>query len=83
MSGLPNRAWASSTFTFSLAVRVLISLYRMSLERPRPWIRRLTSLSASQPSISANSASSSLARTPSASEKSSFSYRASFSFITS
>ena len=71
MSGLPKRAWASSTFTFSLAVSVLISLYRMSSDNPRPWIRRLTSLSASQPSMSANSASSSLAFTPSASVKSS------------
>ena len=54
-----------------MAVSVLISLYRMSSDNPRPWIRRLTSLSASQPSMSANSASSSLAFTPSASVKSS------------
>ena len=67
MSGLPNRAWASSTFTFSRASRVAMSLEWNSVPTPRPWRMRLASLSASQPPSSAYSSSSSQARMPSAS----------------
>ena len=68
------------TLTFSLPPRSAICEYIILSSSPRPCINFDALESASQPSISANSASSSAAFIPSSSEKSSFSYNASFFF---
>ena len=83
ISGCPNKALANSTFTFSLSVNALICIYSISVSNPRPCSSLPASVSASQPFISANSASSSAAKWPSSSLKSGFAYNSSFCFITS
>ena len=43
ISGLPNRAWASRTFTFSRGSRLAISLWCRSVPTPKPCRIRLAS----------------------------------------
>ncbi len=81
MSGFPKSACARSTFIFSFAGSSDIFLLWISTGIPRPFKRVAAPDSASQPSIAANSASSSLALMPSSSVKSAFAYISSFSFI--
>ena len=82
LSGFPNKACANSTRTFSLPLNSFINLQCNSSLMPRPESKAAASLSAFQPSISANISSSSDARMPSSSVKSSFAQISSFSFFT-
>ena len=73
MSGLPKRAWASSTLTLRRGSMSAMSVSLKAVSTPRPWSILPASDSASQPPSSANSSSSSEARMPSSSVKSAFS----------
>ena len=84
ISGFPNRACARRTLTFCFSATDDMGLYKSpSAFMPNPCKSLDASVSASQPFISANSASSSEARIPSSSVKSSLAYSASFCNITS
>ncbi len=72
MSGFPKSACARSTLTFTAPGISDIMRSWSSEGTPSPFRREAASASAFQPSMSANSASSSLARMPSSSVKSSF-----------
>ena len=83
ISGLPNKACASKTLTFSLESISFMSKSCLSSFIPKFDNKLLALESASQPSKVANSLSSSAALMPSSSVKSVFAYNSSFSFIIS
>ena len=72
ISGLPNKAWASNTYTLSLSFKFFIKLVCISLSIPNPDSKIAASLSASQPFKAANSSSSLATFIPSSLVKSSF-----------